>query len=938
MNVVLGKYMDGGSWPDEVGFSSTDCGGPSRTTQSRAADGVHIVGPAGFLSLLEEKMGLPCLNTHESLRIASWCQILARRTEEEQRHGAVPFYASSFKKDDWNTAGRVLSMRDELKFSGALEGSAGDLAGRARECCVRGLPRLAEMYALEQKHASAPLPGTADRMRLMLAELSVWGVSGLRLVQLATPEKLWEQPWRELFSLLRKSGVSVTDLTGDENTNGDRPLSAEFVSSLPVFSGQGEHFRLAATNLPEAAEALAAVLRERLRDGTLGRAVILRRDDSFELDAALERFSLPRTSCRVRSAARPYLQILPLYLRLQFLPFSPETLRQFLLLPISPLSPGLRRRLLNALRREEFSPEADSFSSWPDIWRAAFLRNGAMDEKLAEQIRWFCPQKRVLPAPEASAEQPPRDSGISPAALIGAAETLAEWAEKRLAAELRKTAEKQFSAELRKTAELCRRLTDTVRNMNKPLSAPELEKILDSVLGSGERSPDMRPAMPWSVLSDPGQLWGPADTVIWWDFTDDGSAVRDSSTWSDEERRWLQEKGWTLSCAATERRARTLAQLNPFIFGRRVITVEPRFHGREKSAPHALAALLPPNGSVEKDAFCMLTGESAASGNGSAVEEKNGDFFHLASRTPLPLPADAAPWNENRKEPLSLPAGIQASALESLLTCPAAWYFKNVLRLERGGAKLSADQTACGNLAHAAMTALLERRQACARRGESMPDVTDAVMFDTLSRLAPQNAARLALPEHAHLLRDMARRLTRSFNRLCARTDAEGLVFLNAEQSLEGELDGVALHGRYDLLFGRKKDEVPCLVVDMKWSRRKTYREQTKKGCPVQLAAYHHLLEHGTADKQNPSPAHLDDAWFLLLPEAEIHAASDGEKTLAQHWKDVDERWHGLRCELESGRLGLAENAPDEDACSWCDYRELCGVNLPEEDDEEDEK
>lgn len=931
MNVVLGKYMDGGSWPDAVGFSSSDCGGPSRATQSRAAAGVHIVGPAGFLSLLEEKMGLPGLNTHESLRIASWRQLLARRTGEEQQHGAVPFYASSFKKDDWNTARRVLSMRDELKFSGALEGSAHDLEALARECCDHGLPRLAEMYEIEQAHAFSPVPGTADRIRILITELSLWGISGLRLVQLATPEKLWDQPWHELFSLLRKNGVSVTDLTGDENTSGDRPLSAEFVSSLPVFSGKGEHFRLTATNLPEAAEALAAVLRERLRDGTLGRAVLVRGDDSFELDAALERFSLPRTSCRIRSAARPYLQILPLYLRLQFLPFSPETLRQFLLLPASPLFPSVRRRLLNALRREEFSPEAESFPSWPDIWRAVFLRNGVMDEKLAEQIRWFCPQKRVLPAPEATEERSRRTPGIPPAALAGAAESLAEWAEK------------QPSAELRKTAELCRRLSEIVRDRHDPLSAQEFEKILDSVVGSGERAPSMRPAMPWSVLSDPGQLWGPADTVIWWDFTDDGSAVRDSSIWSDEERRWLQEKGWPLFCTSTERRARTLAQLNPFIFGRRVITVEPRFHGREKSSPHPLAALLPQNGSVEKDAFCVLTGETRhVSGDGSAVEETSGDFFHLSSRSSLPLPADAAPWNANRKEPLSLPGSIQASALESMLTCPAAWYFKNVLRLERGGAKLSADQIACGNLAHAAMTAQLERRRDCARRGESMPEVTKDVMFEQLSRLAPKSAARLALPEHEHLLRDMANRLTRSFNRLCARTDAEGLVFLNAEQSLEGDLDGVALHGRYDLLFGRKKDEAPCLVVDMKWSRRKTYREQTRKGCPVQLAAYHYLLEHGSgaADQQRsaPSPAHLDDAWFLLLPEADIHAASDGKKTLAQHWQDVDERWHELRCELEAGRLGLARNAPDEEACSWCDYRELCGVNLLVADDEEDDK
>ena len=46
MKVILGRYMDSGSWPDAVTHFASG---------QDAVDGVKICGPAGFLSLLEEK-------------------------------------------------------------------------------------------------------------------------------------------------------------------------------------------------------------------------------------------------------------------------------------------------------------------------------------------------------------------------------------------------------------------------------------------------------------------------------------------------------------------------------------------------------------------------------------------------------------------------------------------------------------------------------------------------------------------------------------------------------------------------------------------------------------------------------------------------------------------------------------------------------------------
>ena len=105
MQVILGRYMDGGAWPDAV----TAFGGGAK-----AVDGVKICGPAGFLSLLVLKLGLPVREEVPGRRTALWEERLRRRVGAVPQEGE-PFYAASFRTDGWNTAKRLLQMRDELK-------------------------------------------------------------------------------------------------------------------------------------------------------------------------------------------------------------------------------------------------------------------------------------------------------------------------------------------------------------------------------------------------------------------------------------------------------------------------------------------------------------------------------------------------------------------------------------------------------------------------------------------------------------------------------------------------------------------------------------------------------------------------------------------------------------------------------------------------------
>lgn len=924
MKIILGRYMDGGAWPDAVTHFGSG---------QNAVDGVKVCGPMGFISLLHEKLGLPNPAEHGSKRIATWENLLKQHVPSEEQNGE-PFYSASFRADSWNTAKRLLQLRDELKEAGALEDSgtkqerALALESKAARC-QDAVPRLAEMFRLEAEHLRGnPVPGTADSFRLVLDELCFQegnsALSGLLHVELATPEGDWQETWKGLFRLLRACGVTVT-AHSSASAFPEKILKKKDLASCPAFSS-GEHIDLFAANLPEAAEALAAVFHSRLKDGHPGQLVLLRTENSVELDGALARYSLPGSECRNRSTARPFVQLLPLYLRLQLLPFDPETLRQFLLLPVNPVEASLRRKLLSALKYEEFAPWGKDYKAWPKSWQKAF--RGDDDKPLCEaqckeQIRWFCPLERVEPNND-NAES----IAISPALIAQHAATLGKWA-KEVA-----------QPPQPKTEELCKRLAEATNSLSGKLFPLAFEKLLDSVLGEGENSTEKRRPVPWKLVSEPGQIWkelGEEDTVIWWDFTDSGQALRDSSAWSDKEKEWLKANEHSLFDFETERQALDHAMAAPFLFARRVITVTPRFHGAEESRPHPLRALLPEDGTASIEASDIL--------NGTARH----DFFHIEDRvalTPAPAPI---PWQEEKGHALELPKKISPSTLESALACPAAWYFRNILGLDGERNKLAGDPITCGNLAHEIMERLLkERRDTPVERTEKELLEHISAMID---ELAQDKAARMALPEYKVLRKSMAARLAHSFREFCKRMEEHGLDFLDSEQTYKGMLGGAECTGRYDLVLTRQGSNKPAVVADMKWSRRKIYKEQTMEGRAVQLAAYHFLLDKGrkvTGWKDGEpvlaphNSVQLENAWFFLLPEASVHASPI---PLAEQWKNIEDNWHNMCGSLAEGRLPLAEagelptvaaHKTDDSPCTYCSYKRLCGRPQDANDLEED--
>ncbi len=920
MNIILGRYMDGGAWPDAVAHFG---GGKN------AVDGVKVCGPMGFLSLLEEKLGLPVRDTHGSVRIATWEKAMAERLAEAS---PSPFYAESFEVDSWNTARRILDMRDELKAMGAAGFGCPSPKALADDCAAKGLTRLAEIFRLEAD-IRANHPKDIDKLECITDHIGEWGLSGVHAVALAEPRDCWNREWQTLFRTLEDKGIAVED-GGMSSQASALPLPEEF-------------FLLEGETVSEAALALAAMFQHAKEQKLeLGRTVLIRPEDSFELDTALHTFGLPGTGCRQFSAARPACQIFTLSLRHSLLPFDPEVLRHLLLLPLSPVDSDFAAEILAALRSSEALPAHGE--SWPPKWRE-LLRGGKekqcrldAEKRLETLTTWIVPQS--------SGKGRKEQETLRARALFHLGK-LKSWAE----------GGKEEFPELKETVKLCELLEAHLKR-RAVLTGKELELLIDETMSKGSKAPAATEARPWTVLSSPGQLHCPdqdrchtADTVIWWNCVDDGFSPR-PTPWSSSEHDWLEQRGFLTDSTGPERRARSHAMRRPFQYARRLILVSPRLLNGEETSPHPVMALLDKHSEpIRIKAEEVLCGRYAGTGK---------ELWHVGTRT-LPKAPERPAWYSSPDRTLKGPGQLSPSSLSSLFSCPLRWYLERRLGFEEKRNELQHDAPLLGNMAHSVVEDLLNEYGATLKE----QDITQENMVERLRKAARKEAARFDREEHQATLQDMAAKLHRSVQELCRFMEKEGLVFLDAERTYKGTLDkGVSYEGRYDLALAlASAPQEPAAIVDLKWSKSSSYREQMQKGS-VQLASYWYLLSKGWLETggrefpdcrlQNPAGHNISEVCYFLMMDADMVRSKDSPKQLDKQWEGVLEQWNILKACFDEGRLPaarewalmLCSSEEDEDArekavekqvasaCKYCAFSLLCGEGEQKKDEEQHEQ
>ncbi|PWC35930.1 PD-(D/E)XK nuclease family protein [Azospirillum sp. TSO35-2] len=898
MRVQFGWHLDGSCWPETI-------------DGLHAGLGTQVAGPAGLLGILETRLGLSGPEVPPALRTAQYLSRL-RAADDGTR-----FYSRSLAADGWSVAEQILGWRDALVEAGWTGHGPGG----------NGLARLDTLAAVERVPV-ALAAGRADRLRAVLDALAALPAAPIAELRLATPVGHLPAAWRLLLDRLAACGTRMPPCRDPAPVaDGDLGLVGRRLTIGDAAAGRGDG---TVTVLEADDEWLAAEMTAGWLAALPDRnhtVVILHGQRTTLLDEACRRLGLPRVGGAGRSPWRAAVQVLPLALAALWDPLDVRRLMELLTLPQSPIPAGVAQAFADALAK---APGVGG-PAWQAAWRSA--RDRRRDRLEARGLSGAELERR-LAAEEREwrgwLESPRFDEadGVPVTTAVALCGRVAAWARARAGQgdEMlgRVAAQADCMAAVVGAAGLAR------------LPKPQLDRMLDAVIGDGAAIPaGGAEAAPWTVVDDPGQVWGVAGTVLWWGFLDPG-IIPVAQPWSNAERAALAEAGCLPETPEAALRREAWSWRLPVLnAAERLILVKPRTVAGEPAVAHPLWHEIEP--------------AAAAVHRVHASAGLRSDRVAFAGRTVSRGPLDRCDPARPRRL-WRVPAGVvptrgreSATSLERLLGCPFAWVLHHAAGIRPGALRAVPDgPQLVGTLAHAVIAALFAERPAWP------PDdaaCRAAALFD---RLLPVLAAPLQRPG-AGLERDRARAAVAEAAGALARLAGDaGLTARGCEVAVEETLaDGVTVEGIIDLLLeGPAGDGAAAgggrggqpVILDLKWSGSDRHRRRDiAEGRAIQLAVYGRLVGQG-----RPVPA----GYFMLAQQRLLACTPDPfpahlhvpGSDLPAIWRDAWDSRSARLAALARGDIlapGVCDDGDDDDAalalalappCGICEYGRLCGV------------
>lgn len=892
MRVVFGWHFDGPTWPETVDGAT-------------ASLGTMVVGTAGLLRLLEERLGLRAPEAPQALRIAQYRSRLAAVDDGSR------FYSASLRADGWETARLLLGWRDTLIASGWRGEPLADGGGR--------LDTLSAVESLAMPLAA----GSADRLRTLLDAVSSIGRPLVDELRLVTPLELLPDAWRRLLSRLANAGTAVTfQPMAQTHRNSDLGSLARWVDegTPATCHNDGSVVVLEADDEWLAAEAIAGWLAAAPADND--GVVIVRGHGTSLLDEACHRLGLPRVGGTGRSRWRGALQVLPLALENAWTPLNVHRLLELLTLPQSPIPPVAAAVFAAALQAAPGIGGAAWQNAWPEAIsrrRERLLARGLTGDKLERRLKrevaeWrdWLEGPRVHPA-----------DGLPTATAAALCRQVQNWAMRRAST----TGDPVFQAAATEAGALAA-VIDACGLERLPKT--QLDRMLDAIVADGVMLPHSgAEAAPWSAVEAPGQLWAPTPTVVWWGFVDATSSTA-GAPWTSAERRALEAADCFLETAQQALAREVWAWRQPLRYAQqRLILVMPRTVAGEATPAHPLWHEM---NSVLSRADCAV----------HAAFTVRQQEISFGGRTVRMVPVVAADLPQPRRT-WQVPADAitareeeSATSLERLLGCPFAWVLNYRARVRAGALRaLPEGAQLIGTLAHAIVARLYGERPVW------LPADAERRAADLFDTLLPELAAPLLLSGQT-LERERARTsIAAAARTLATLITGAGLTVQACEERRDIVMpDGTKLGGIIDMLLVDAQGRP--IIFDLKWSSRDTYHHAAiAEGRPIQLAVYSRLM----AGQQTAVPA----GYFMIKQRNLLFTAAapfpvgthvPGSNDLHTVWHNT---WESRRRALDRLRSGVvhATGVPDADgkgpadptdplilepSCRFCDYGRLCGA------------
>jgi len=889
MDIVFGLWADTGAWPEHGGVGEGALGAP-------------VVGPSGLIEILETAKGLGAPGTPNVVRIAAFQAAL------EAMGGAPRFWSRSLAVDGWATTRTLLRWRDELV-------DAGWDAGQQWHS-----PRLVDLAAADAAAADLP-PGLADRVAALAATLPATLAARpalpIRRIRLIDAREVHSAGWRRLLDRIEACGVAIDQVpiapAAAEDTALGR-LQRWMAVSGPVAGGADGTVTIATS----ASAALAAeVAGHWFAERGDREAVLIAQDaDTHLLDHGLCGAGQPRAGRSRTSAHRGSLQILLLAFKVAWAPFDPRALMELLVFPTAPIAPRACRRLATVL---EEAPGRGS-RMWNDAWAevgAAELAMAGGDagaiqkahERLARWRAWADPE---LADPVA---------GMPFQAALATCDRTIAWAAVRHASD----GDALYRATMTLAIDVRRALIALGRDR---LPRPLVERVIDQALDIGHDNPMANAeAARWRCVPHPGGIWGPTDTVVWWNFRTTQEGLQ-RQPWTNGERRELAEHGCPPDAPGITARAASAAWERSVMNARsHLLLIAGGLDAGEDEALHPLAHRMAP--ATERLATCTRMEDALAHASivlaGVELRREPVSFAPLPERrTMWPTPAGYADRLEGMAH--------SATSFESGLECQLMWALKHVARLRPGRVRSIPDANQMlGNLAHALAHEIF------VPGAPPTPDNAAARARELLDGLIDGIAAPLRLPELAAQLSDAGERLPAAMAELARTLSVNHLVVDASESQVSVTFENaLAVRGAIDLVAKDRNGH--RVIIDLKWTRNAKKRfDELKAGNAVQLATYGAMVA-GDAPYRAGYFLLNQRQFATLAAGGLIGRQVEGRRGFPETWAAIRESWRRLGEVAEAGELiacgveGFDEHLPDglpivlKANCQWCDYQTLCRV------------
>ncbi|MFT4691727.1 MAG: hypothetical protein ACI9OD_003953 [Limisphaerales bacterium] len=826
--------------------------------------------PPVFLEILEQRLGLTAERPSQTQRIAAYRKALERRLQS----GAA-FYAESFGQDPFAVAETLLGWRDDLLMHG-MEVDEIDL-GCERIDCLRQV----ETYFDSKFKCSE-----GERIRQVTNQntSSNAGVDELRVVD---PEEWLPFMWKVLLArLVPDFAPPVFEPVGDSDL---ARFQKALLEDQPEFNFTGDGSIEFVTAYSEAVLAHAAAQ----RIASSGEPSTLVEGDNLQLvDEALKQLDEPTCGAATKSRARSIPQLLNLVMQLQWLPFDPQRLLDFLVHPECPVSRKLRNGLAAAVI-EEPGMGGTAWNQAIEKTRIFFSERHADEPDLREKnlgridddLRdWLSPPTL-------------NPTGAESTVLAEVAERLGHWANQRA-----QTAE-QAAPMFHHLRALAREFAGIIREQPAVTRAGG-ERLLWQLTGSGVSTADGPAELGHTPVLPISGFVKPVDTVVWWNFAE--PAAPPTQPWTPAELAALDRRNIQPPSAESLARQSADRQMRPILAARnRLILCKAAQREGEEIPEHPLwTRLLAAVRHGETKPVPLNVDERLthpSDDQALRLDELDGRSLPRLQRW-LQLPEQIAIPQRERES---------FSSLKTLIYSPFEWVCKYTARLTLGtlaNSRLAVDARLQGQLVHRLVEIMFPVSEPGFAWQESSEEQLDEWIDRHWPTLLRHEGAMLLLPGHqsdASGLRSMARRTLLSLIQMLRRHDARNIVSDHKPDPLE--FGTGVLRGDVDLCYESGSGE--SVVVDLKFGGHNGREPEVRNNTALQLAVYGYLMSNGKLDPPPKSAFYIltrrawitgDGQFFDVRP---VDPGEFGTPSMKACWNDFLDIWKWRREQLDARRL-----------------------------------